>query len=71
MVKYDLKRVLPKKKFTPDNPPTPPPCASVLKNSGICHNFQAHDCFFTVWAQAMLCRMTTEAMQMVAARHVS
>ena len=24
-----------------------------------------------VWAQAMLCRMTTEAMQMVAARHVS
>ena len=48
MVKYDLKRVLPKKKkITTDTPPNPPPCASVLKKSGICHNFQAHDCFFT------------------------
>ena len=48
MVKYDLKRVLPKKKKLPQTPPpTPPPCASVLKKSGICHNFQAHDCFFT------------------------
>ena len=48
MVKYDLKRVLPKKFFfTTDTPPTPPPCASVLKKSGICQNFQAHDCFFT------------------------
>ena len=54
MVKYDLKRVLPKKIFLPQTPPpTPPPCASVLKKSGICHNFQAHDCF--LW---MLCART-------------